>query len=138
MDIIGRREKIVFTEWGLSSIDAKVDTGAYGSALHSHDIEICRKEGKDMLRFKLLDPTHPEYEHKDYYASEFSDKVVKSSSGLQEHRFSVRTEISLAGRIFRVEFSLTDRSEMRYPVLLGRKFLKKRFLVDVAKKYILK
>jgi len=55
--LIGRREVIAFPELGLFEITAKVDTGAYTTALHCHDIY--EKDG--MLHFKLLDPSHPDY-----------------------------------------------------------------------------
>ena len=135
MDTIGRREYIDFIEWGLASIEAKVDTGAYGCALHCHHIEIVEIKGKKLLSFRLLDPSHPEYDEREYLAKEFRDKRVKSSSGQWEHRYTVVTGIKLGRETYEVEFSLTDRSEMKYPVLLGRKFLKKRFLVDVSIKY---
>ena len=50
---IGRREVIDFPSLGLYGIVAKVDTGAYTTALHCHDI----REEEGVLYFKLLDPT---------------------------------------------------------------------------------
>ncbi|MEQ9426655.1 MAG: RimK/LysX family protein [Cyclobacteriaceae bacterium] len=127
----GRLEFLDFTEWNLEQVQAKIDTGAYGNAIHCHHVEMI--EGP-AIRFQLLDPTHPEYEAKYYESSDFRVKTVKSSSGIAETRFSIKTSIRFFGKKFRTEFSLANREEMKYPVLLGRKFLKKRFLVDVSKK----
>lgn len=57
---------------------------------------------------------------------------VKSSNGSIEERIFIKTVIELAGRAFEAELSLTDRTNMKYPMLIGRKFLEGRFLVDVA------
>lgn len=131
MITIGRKDKIDLPELGFFDIDAKVDTGAYGSALHCHHVEVIERDGQPVLSFKVLDPTHPEYDDKPIFVSNFSDKVVKSSSGRAEHRYTIRTKVVIFKKKRTVEFSLTDRQEMKYPVLLGRKFLRKRFLVDV-------
>lgn len=132
MVTIGRKDRIDMPEWGLYEIEAKVDTGAYGCALHCHHVEVVEQEGSRVLRFKLLDPHHPEYEDRFIYAPEFSHKKVKNSGGQVEYRYSVRALIKIFNKRYRTEFSLTDRQQMRYPVLIGRKFLNKRFLVDVS------
>lgn len=136
MVIIGRRDRIDLPELGYSNIKAKVDTGAYGSALHCNHIEVIQKEGRDVLTFELLDPGYPQYREKKCYFESFTDKLVKNSSGETEHRYSIRTDAVIFGKQITTEFSLTDRSEMKYPVLLGRKFLRKRFLVDVRLKEV--
>ena len=62
----------------------------------------------------------------------FSIRMVKSSTGHKEQRVSIKTRIVLAGRKIHAEFTLTDRSGMNFQVLLGRKLLRGKFLVDVA------
>ncbi len=131
MITIGRKDKIDLPELGFSDIDAKVDTGAYGSALHCHHVEIIDQDGQQILSFNMLDPTHPEYNDKPILIRDFSDKIVKSSTGQAEHRYAIKTVIVIFNKKRTVEFSLTDRKEMKHPVLLGRKFLRKRYLVDV-------
>ena len=134
MLLIGRKDVVDFPEWNLNAIDAKIDTGAYGCAIHCHKIELIEENGKSKLQFELLDPGHPEYIGTKYSVSSFTVKRVKSSSGVQEKRFVVKTKLKIFNKVFIVEFSLTNRKKMKNPVLLGRKFLKKRFLVDVSKK----
>lgn len=134
MIIIGRKDKIDLPELGLYNIDAKIDTGAYGSAIHCHHIEVCKKDDKEVLSFRVLDPTHPEYENKVFYANQFHDKVVKNSSGQSEHRYVIKAETVLFNKKYKTEFSLTDRKEMKYPILIGRKFLRNKFLVNVRLK----
>jgi hypothetical protein len=134
MIVIGRRDRIDFPELGITNIEAKVDTGAYGSALHCHHVEVINKNGLDFLTFKVLDPTHPEYEDKVISIKTFKDKIVKSSSGESEHRYTFKTTVTIFNEMHLVEFSLTNRDKMKYPILLGRKFLKEKFLVDVHQK----
>lgn len=132
--IIGRKDKVDLPELGIYDVEAKVDTGAYGNALHCHKMEVLAINGKDILRFKVLDPTHPEYKDKYFESESFRFKEVKSSIGKKELRYVVKTKIRLFGRTFKTEFSLTDRKEMRHPILIGRKFLSNKFLVDVKAK----
>ena len=134
MQIIGRKEKIDLPEIGLKNIDAKIDTGAYGSALHCHKIEVRQKNGKDILTYKLLDPSHHSYENRVLKSEDYSLKTVRSSNGLKETRYTIKTKIIVFNKTYNIEFSLTDRKGMKTPILLGRKFLSKRFLVDVNSK----
>ncbi|MEQ9405983.1 MAG: RimK/LysX family protein [Cyclobacteriaceae bacterium] len=131
MITIGRKDHIDLPKLDLYEIEAKVDTGAYGSALHCHQIETIIENGEEVLTFKVLDPDHPEYADKIFSFRDFNDKMVKNSGGEKEHRYTIKTDVIIFGKKRRVEFSLTDRKEMKYPVLLGRKFLRKKFLVDV-------
>jgi hypothetical protein len=136
--LIGRRERISFPELSLFGIEAKIDTGAYTTAIHCHDIILKEINGKDVLCFKLLDPEHPEYADKELRFENYKLKTFKNSFGEQESRYVVQTLIKLGNRKIRGAVSLTSRAGMRYPVLLGRKILKGRFHVDVSAEYLLK
>lgn len=131
---IGRIELVDLPEWNISSIEAKVDTGAFTSSLHCHHIEEFSKKEKPWIRFNLLDPEHNAYNDKLIELPIFDKREVKSSNGQSELRFFIRTEILMFNTCYKIELSLTDRSEMKYPLLIGRKFIRKKFLVDVSKK----
>ena len=60
---------------------------------------------------------------------------VKSSNGTVQERIFIKTTLRLFGREFETELSLTDRKNMKYPMLIGRMFLEGRFVVDVALTY---
>jgi hypothetical protein len=132
---IGRLELVDISEWNLFNLEAKIDTGAYTSSLHCHHIEVFEGDDNPMVRFKLLDPTHDNYNDKTLELPIYKTKNVKSSNGITEERIIVRTKIVIAGKSIRIHLALTDRSEMRYPLLIGRRTLKGRFLVDVIYKY---
>lgn len=135
---IGRLESIDFPDWELFGIDAKIDTGAYTSSLHCHHIESYDSEGDKMVRFNLLDPSHETYNEKLFNLPVHKTKMVKSSNGSTEERIIVKTNVKIFDSVFEAQLSLTDRSEMRYPVLIGRKLIRNRFLVDVSQKYLAK
>lgn len=125
--IIGRSEAVDFPELGLYGITAKIDTGAYTSSLHCYDI----REEKGVLYFKLLD-AQIEFKVQDQKFTEYSQKNIKNSFGEIEKRFVIKTIVTIGGKSIKTLISLTDRGTMRYPVLIGRKLLKNRFIVDVA------
>jgi hypothetical protein len=125
---IGRRETVDFPELGLYHITAKVDTGAYTTALHCHDI----KEENGVLYFKLLDPGHPGYTGKELSYKDYFRKEIKNSFGESEKRYIIKTIVRIGRKRIKSVISLTDRGTMRYPVLIGRKLLKNRFIVDVS------
>ncbi len=131
LTVIGRRDRIDLPGLGFRNLKAKVDTGAFGSAIHCSSIEVVKRDGRSKLSFVLLDPEHPLYKDEVHWADDFREKKVKNSSGTAELRYIITTPVVIFGRQITTDFSLTDRSDMRYPVLLGRKFLRKRFVVDV-------
>ena len=134
--VIGRREWVDFPELGLEQIIAKVDTGAYTSSIHVHQVEEIEVNGAQGVRFQLLDPRHPEYKDRFWEFPVLKQKYIKSSNGERQRRHIIRTPIKIFGRIFKIELSLADRSKMECPILLGRKVLTNRFLVDVSLKYL--
>ncbi|MEQ9619707.1 MAG: RimK/LysX family protein [Deltaproteobacteria bacterium] len=131
--VIGRREKVDFPTLKLCDMDAKVDTGAYTSAIHCDSVRAVRKDGRRYVRFRLLDPSHPAYDEKEIRKPLLARRRIKNSFGQTEFRYIIKTKISLFGQDHDIELSLSDRSKMEYPILLGRKFLHKKFVVDVSR-----
>jgi hypothetical protein len=127
-NLIGRRELVNFPDLGLEAITAKIDTGAYTSALHCHDIYV--KEG--VLHFKLLSALHEGCNEMEHSTNSFTRKDIRNSFGETESRYLIKTRIQIGKRTIKSLISLTDRGTMRYPVLIGRRLLKNRFVVDVS------
>ncbi|MFA5668368.1 MAG: RimK/LysX family protein [Balneolaceae bacterium] len=132
-NIIGRLEIIDLPDWNIQGIEAKIDTGAYSSSLHCHKVEIFKKDGKHRVRFNLLDPDHHAYNDKLFELPVHDIREVKSSNGISEERVFVKTNILMFKKKYSIELSLSDRSEMKYPLLIGRNFISRKFLVDVSK-----
>lgn len=131
--VIGRKDKVDFPAMKLYDIDAKVDTGAYTSAIHCHNVKVKETDRGKYVSFNLLDPDHPRYNEKRFRVPLHKKKRIKNSFGKTEERCIIKTYIRLFGEKFEIELSLSDRSKMDNPVLLGRKILKKNFVVDVSR-----
>ena len=131
---IGRRDLVDLPELGLFDIDAKIDTGANTSALHVKKIRVIEEEGKSWIKFRLAHPNHPAYNNKEIKLEMHAYRAIKNSFGQIEERYIIKTSIILFGKNYVAEFSLTDRSKMECPVLLGRKLLYRKFIVDVTQK----
>lgn len=134
-EIIGRLERIDIPEFSLSGIEAKVDTGAYNGAIHVSLVSEFERDGKEWIRFVLLDEDHPEFNNKVYETDVFEEKSIRSSSGHVQRRYVVPVTVILKGRELKAKLSLTSRKDLRYPILLGRKIIKKHFVVDASKTF---
>ena len=130
MQTLGRSDRVDLPGLGLENIHAKIDTGAYTCSLHCSRAEVV--DGK--LEFVLLDEEHPEFTGMKFTVKKFTQREIKNSFGEAEMRFVIKTSIKIFDRKIRAEFTLSDREKLRFPVLLGRKILRNRFLIDVTKK----
>jgi len=125
--VIGRREFVDFPLLGIFNIESKIDTGAYTSSIHCDEIKRVRQTNdKELLCFTLLDGvTHS--------CDNFTTKKIKNSFGEMEERFVIKTIIHIGKKKINTTVSLTNRGSMKYPVLIGRRAIKGKFLVDVNK-----
>ncbi len=131
--IVGNIERASLPELGFFDVDAKIDTGADSCSIHCNEIRIDQEN--ETVHFKLLDNFHPDYSEKEIIMPIFRIKRVKSSNGKVQERVFIKTNVMLGGKAYLTSVSLTDRKEMKYPMLIGRKFLAKGYLVDVSVKY---
>ncbi|MGE0587941.1 MAG: ATP-dependent zinc protease [Cyclobacteriaceae bacterium] len=129
MLILGRSDRVDLPGLGLTDIHAKIDTGAYTSSLHCSSAKVV--DGK--LEFVLLDEEHPEFTGMKFTFKEFDQRVIKNSFGEAEMRYIIKTTVRMHNKTYRTQFSLSDRDNLKFPVLLGRRVIKKRFLIDVSK-----
>lgn len=131
---IGRAEKIDLPDFKLYNIDAKVDSGAYTSAINCSKLKVKEVNGEQVLSFSIPGSRLHEKKARSFSTRNFVKKRIKSSNGAIEERYVVKTHIELFGHKIQTEFSLSDRSKMKFPILLGRKLLRNGFIVDVRKK----
>jgi len=133
--MIGRRSVAKLKELGAVKIVAKIDTGAYSSTLHAENIHLAlNKDNERVLKFDVIPSAQLEtkdgkiqtIETKDYFVQK-----VRSSNGVIQERFSIKTKMTLEGRIFPAVLTLSNRSEMGYPLLIGRRLIRSRFIVNV-------
>jgi len=112
---------------------AKVDTGACTSSLHADKIEAFERDGEQWVRFHVQFKGPSSNIDQMCEARVIDRRVIASSNGQRSHRYIIRTDITAAGQTWTVEISLTHRGSMKYPMLLGRKAIAGRFLVDVSR-----
>lgn len=124
--IIGRREFLDFPELGIFHIEGKIDTGAYTSSIHCESIVVLQEEGKPVLYVTI-----EQNEMKLLRFEKFSRKTIKNSFGEMEERYVIKTVFHIGEKKIRSVISLSNRDNMRFPVLIGRRLLKGKFLIDV-------
>lgn len=131
MDIIGRKTIIQLPDLGGVNVRAKIDTGAFRTAVHCESWSLKEISGKEVLEVIIeWEAGEPIVLH----FRKFQKRIIKNSFGQTEERYCVRTLILVHKKKIQSEISFTNRSGMRYPVLLGRKTIGKKFFVDVSLK----
>lgn len=128
--IIGRSEHIALPGLGIPRVEAKIDTGAYTSAIHYQKVKVRRVN--DQRQLVVIFQMGGRRKTKIF--KRFKRVTVRSSNGEASRRYMIRTRVQLNGHVVKTQFTLFDRSDMKFQVLLGRKFLRGRFVVDVSQR----
>ena len=120
--VIGWMEHLDLPDLHLRQLKAKIDTGARTSALHATQIEPFNRDGAEWVRFQVqLSESDPEL----WVECPIHDRrMIKNTSGIPEERIVIRTKLKLTDRSWTISLSLTDRSNMRFPMIVGRTALK--------------
>ncbi len=116
-----------------TDVPAKVDTGADSSAIWASGVSV-DKHG--TLHYVLFDRKSPFYSGTIYKTKHFTVASVLSSTGHREIRYRVGLPTRIANRRVRVQFNLSNRATHKFPVLIGRRTLKNKFIVDVAQQTV--
>ena len=121
-------ELIGLPDYDIQNVRAKIDTGADSSAIWASDIH----EAGGTLSFKLFGPSSGYYTNRLIETRHYSQVRVKNSFGHMETRYKIAMKIRLADRIVKARVTLANRSANRYPVLIGRRMLRGKYLVDAS------
>lgn len=132
--VMGWLESVFFRPWNVR-MTAKLDTGANTSSLHAERIERFTRDGRKWVRFTVV-----KSEDKKFVVER---PVVRTANIKQHGKGSAQREVVTMvlcknGREYDTEFTLVDRSNFSYPVLLGRSFLKQAALVDASETFLFK
>lgn len=131
LEIIGNNTFVSL--YGRANIPAKIDTGADSSSIWASNIKIT-KDG--ILKFRLFGPTSPFYTGKVIKRSDYKVASVRSSNGHAQIRYRTKLKFKIQNRTIIALFNLSDRQINAFPVLIGRRTLKNKFLVDVSSQVI--
>jgi len=118
---IGEVEDIVLLKWGVK-YSARIDTGATSSSLDARKIKI----KNDIVNFVLRGGKPLKVPLLEY-------RRVRTSVG-KERRPVVLLDICLGSLHLLTQVTLTDRSHLKYALLIGRRVLKGNFVVDVSRR----
>jgi len=135
--IIGWREWIALPDLAIPYIKAKVDTGAKTSALHAFYVESFERDGKPWVRFGVHPLQASLGQVIECEAPVKDVRRVTDSGGHAEMRPVIETTMVVQGEMRLIELTLTDRETMMFRMLLGRSALKRRFVVDSGKSFLL-
>ena len=130
MTVLGRYDRVDLPDLKLRNIHAKVDTGAYRCSMHCHQVEVI----DGQLHFILLDQEHAEFTGTRFVFNDYFERDIRNSFGETERRFVIVTTVRIFNEDITAEFSLCNRGSLKFPILIGRKILRNRFLIDVKKK----
>lgn len=128
--IIGRTAKASFPAEGIRGVPVKIDTGADSSSIWASQLHI---DDDFTLHFVLFAKHSPFYSGVKHSTKLYKVRLIRSSNGTTQIRYSVKLTVVLGGRKVRGSFTLADRSQNTYPVLVGNKLLYRKFLVDVSR-----
>lgn len=123
---VGWRELVDLPGIGLTGIPAKIDTGARTSSLHARVLDQIERDGHTFVRF-AVDWDGVEHIGE---AVQVDLRGITSSNGETQRRYVIKTPLRIGTEEFRAELSLADRSDMQFPMLIGRTALRRRFVVD--------
>lgn len=131
LEVIGSTEYVDVA--GIKHVPAKIDTGADSSSIWASHIRVT-KDG--ILHFRLFDEASPYYTGETFECVDFKAAIIRNSSGHEQIRYRTHLGVKLNGRRIKVLFSLSDRSNNNFPILIGRRTIAGKFLVDVSQNHI--
>ena len=136
--IVGWREWVRLPDLKVAKIKVKLDTGARTSALHAFRVTPFTKDGAAYVRFfvhPLQRKSKPEIK---CVALVIDHRTVMDSGGRREERPVIRTTLRIGKSRYPIELTLTNRDEMGFRMLLGRQALRRRYLVDPGRAFVIR
>lgn len=132
---IGWSEMVDIPSLGLSQVHAKMDTGAVTSSIHATRIKPVSRDGKPYVEFwfRLNSGEKP----KRYEAPVVDRRVVRSSNGEKQDRYVISAQFCFGKLCWNGQLTLANRRSMAFPLLIGRRTLRRGFLVNSGRRWVL-
>ena len=126
LGVIGGVEPIYFLPMK-TPFQARIDTGAAGSALDVSDFHRFERDGEKWVSFVLANEENGEIHR---FEKKIARRTVIRRAGKDEYRIVVNMDVKIGKELISTEFTLADRTKFTYQVLIGRNILNGRFIVD--------
>lgn len=134
--VFGWVEKATLQPWDIE-VKAKLDSGALTSSLDARDIEMFEQDDEEWVRFRLkLEDQASGAVFSDQIERPLYRELSVRGAGGRDERPVVLLEVCMGGTIYEEQFSLRDREEMNYPLLLGRRTISHLGLLDVRETFL--
>jgi hypothetical protein len=134
--VIGWREWVALPDLGGAIVRAKIDTGARTASLHAFGLELFEREGVEFARFAI----HPDHRSPGpaiiVETPVVGHRSVRNPGGRIEERPVIKTRLAIGSHRVTAELNLTRRDNMGMPMLLGRHTVRRRFVVDPGRSYV--
>lgn len=133
LPVAGRIEHVRLTP-GDIVIEAKLDTGARTSSLDATNMQRLIRDDADWVAFDIVgnDGRNVRIERPVVRIAK-----IKSALGTDKDRPVITLGVCI-GKVYRItEVNLVDRSNLTAPLLIGRRFLQGRLLVNVNRRNLL-
>lgn len=134
--MVGWREWVSLPELSLGRIKAKIDTGAKTSALHAFYVKPYVSNGVERVAFGMHPVQQDDSIVVECDALLIDRRVVTNSGGDSETRCVIRTPVTLGKLTVTTDITLTNRDNMRFRMILGRRLLNHRVIVDPAASFL--
>jgi hypothetical protein len=132
---IGWCELVDIPTLGLANIHAKMDSGAATSSIHATRIKQLEIDDELWVEFSFHASAHDPVKR---VKAKVSDRrKVRSSNGKEQLRYVIDAQLCLGNLCWDGHLTLANRGSMAFPVLIGRRALRRGFLVNSGRKWML-
>ena len=133
--VVGWKEQGALPDLKLKSVIAKIDTGANLATIDAADIKFVTRKDVKYVKFTVKKRNNTVRKTS---APLVGFKRIRSSNGDVERRPYIKTDILMDGITKNIELTLTDRGPMDYTMLIGRKALGRRWIVNPSISFMTK
>ena len=133
--VVGWKEQVALPDLKIKSVIAKIDTGANLATIDADDIKFVTRKDVKYVKFTVKKRNNTVRKTSAPLAG---FKRIRSSNGDVERRPYIKTDILMDGITKNIELTLTDRGPMDYTMLIGRKALGRRWIVNPSISFMTK
>ena len=133
--VVGWKEQVALPDLKIKSVIAKIDTGANVATIDADEIKFVTRKDVKYVKFTVKKRNNTVRKTSAPLAG---FKRIRSSNGDVEKRPYIKTDLLMDGITKNIELTLTDRGPMDYTMLIGRKALGRRWIVNPSISFMTK